>query len=128
MKNRSQDNLKIIDIQIEKPTGEISAGAGIGTNGGSFGFNIQENNWAGTGKTLGFDIEVDQESLAGTFRFVDPNYNFLGNSLSYSISSESNDKPDQGYENSIISAGINTSFEQFKDVRTSLGLMQVMMI
>ena len=26
------------------PTGEISAGAGIGTNGGSFGFNIKENN------------------------------------------------------------------------------------
>ena len=31
------------------PTGEISAGAGIGTNGGSFGFNIKENNWLGKG-------------------------------------------------------------------------------
>ena len=28
----------------EKPTGEISAGAGIGTDGGSFAINIQENN------------------------------------------------------------------------------------
>ena len=28
-----------------------------------------------------------------------------------------NDKPDQGYENTIISAGIGTSFEQYKDVR-----------
>ena len=35
----SKDNLKIININVEeKPTGEISAGAGIGTNGGSFAF------------------------------------------------------------------------------------------
>ena len=31
------------------PTGEISAGAGIGTDGGSFAFNIKENNWLGKG-------------------------------------------------------------------------------
>ena len=32
-----QNNLKIIDINVEeKPTGEISAGAGVGTNGGTF--------------------------------------------------------------------------------------------
>ena len=27
------------------PTGEISAGAGVGTNGGSLAFQISENNW-----------------------------------------------------------------------------------
>ena len=42
--------------------------------------------------------------------------------MSYSISSENNDKPDQGYENSLISAGIGTSFEQYKDVIASIGL------
>ena len=76
----------------------------------------------GQGKSLGFDVEVDSESFNGTLSYTDPNYNFLGNSISYSISSEDNDKPDQGYENSIISAGIGTSFEQFKDVVTSLGI------
>ena len=54
--------------------------------------------------------------------YRDPNYDFLGNSLNYSISSEKNDKPDQGYENSIISGSIGTSFEQYKDVIASLGL------
>ena len=34
------------------PTGEISAGAGIGTNGGSFAFNIKENNWLGKVSTV----------------------------------------------------------------------------
>ena len=121
--NGSKNNLKIININIEeKPTGEISAGAGIGTNGGSFAINVQENNWLGQGKKVGFEIEVDQESLAGTLSYTNPNYNFLGNSLSYYISSENNDKPDQGYENSLISGGISTSFEQYKDVIATLGI------
>ena len=119
----SKKNLKIINIDVEeKPTGEISAGAGIGTNGGSFAINIKENNWLGQGKSVAFDIEVDSESLAGTISYLDPNYDFLGNSISYALSSESNDKPDQGYENSVITGRIGTSFEQYRDVIASLGL------
>ena len=60
--------------------------------------------------------------MSGVLRFTDPNYNFLGNSLSYAIASEDNDKPDQGYENSIVSGSIGTSFEQYKDLNASLGL------
>ena len=119
----SKNNLKIINIDVEeKPTGEISAGAGIGTNGGSFAFNIKENNWLGEGKNVAFEIEVDEETLEGIFSFTDPNYDFLGNSLSYSLSSQSNDKPDQGYENTIISTNVSTSFEQYKNIYASLGL------
>lgn len=119
----SKNNLKIINIDVEEqPTGEISAGAGIGTSGGTFAFNISENNWLGQGKSLSFDIELDSESIAGRLSFVDPNYDFLGNSLNYSIASESNDKPDQGYENSIISGSIGTMFEQFKDVDLNIGI------
>ena len=119
----SEKSLKIINIEVEeKPTGEISAGAGIGTSGGSFAINVKENNWLGEGKALSFDVQVDSESLAGTLLYSNPNYDFLGNSLNYSLSSEKNDKPDQGYENSVISAAIGTSFEQYKDVIASLGL------
>ena len=54
----SQRNLKTIDISVEeKPTGEVSAGAGIGTNGGSFMFNVKENNYLGEGKNVGFNIK-----------------------------------------------------------------------
>ena len=119
----SKKNLKIININVEEqPTGEISAGAGIGTSGGSFAFNIKENNWLGEGKTVSFDIQLDKESLAGKLSFIDPNYDFLGNALNYSIASEQNDKPDQGYENSIISSSIGTSFEQYKDTNLSLSI------
>ena len=66
VKNGSKENLKVIDIEVEeKPTGEISAGAGIGTNGGSFALNVKESNWLGKGQSLTFELEVDTESLGG---------------------------------------------------------------
>ena len=119
----SEQNLKIINLNVEeKPTGEISAGAGVGTNGGTIAMTVKENNWLGQGKNVVFEIELDEESLAGTLSYKDPNYDFLGNSINYSISSERNDKPDQGYENSIISASLGTSFEQYRDIFSFLGL------
>ena len=117
-------NLKIININVEeKPTGEISAGAGVGTNGGTFAFQVKENNWLGEGKNVGFDVEINEESFTGTLNYENPNYDFLGNSINYFISNTSNDVPDMGYENSILSAGIGTSFEQYKDLVASLGIM-----
>ena len=119
----SESNLKVIDINVsEMPTGEISAGAGIGTNGGSFEARVSENNWLGEGKKLDFVLATDSESLSGQINFTDPNFKFMGNSINYSVSSASNDKPDQGYENTIYSSGINTSFEQYRNIFANLGL------
>ena len=118
----SSSDLKVINITVEeKPTGEISAGAGVGTNGGSFAFNIQENNWLGDGKIVGLDFEVNKESLKGRFTYSNPNYDLLGNSMRYYISNQTNDMPDQGYENSVLSLGASTGFEQYNDLYTNLG-------
>ncbi len=123
VKEGSSQDLKVIEISVtEKPTGEISAGAGIGTNGGSLAFNIKENNWLGQGKSVSFDAEITDTSLRGTINYSDPNYDFLGNSINYYVSSTSNDKPDQGYENTLVTAGVNTSFEQYQDLFANLGL------
>ena len=119
----SIDNLKVINIKVEEqPTGEVSAGAGIGSDGGLFQIGIKENNWLGTGKTVSFDLELESESISGILNYVDPNYDLLGNSLSYTLLTESNDKPDQGYENTLTSVAVATAFEQYKDVYLSLGL------
>ena len=123
VKNGSKNNLKIVDIKVEeRPTGEISAGAGIGTNGGSFAINISENNWLGEGKKINFELELSEDSLKGQINYQNPNYDLLGNSLNYNLTNVTNDKPDQGYENKLLSTGISTSFEQFKNIYTSLGL------
>ena len=123
VKNGSKNNLKIVDIKVEeRPTGEISAGAGIGTNGGSFAINISENNWLGEGKKINFELELSEDSLKGQINYQNPNYDLLGNSLNYNLTNATNEKPDQGYENKLLSTGISTSFEQFKNIYTSLGL------
>ncbi len=123
IKEGSSKDLKIIDINVEEmPTGEISAGAGFGTNGGSVAFNVTENNWLGKGIKLNTQLEVDQDSIKGSLSVNEPNYNLSGNSLNYFISSSSNEKPNQGYENSIISGGIGTSFEQYRNIYFQPGM------
>jgi len=72
----NKDN-KIIEILVEeKPTGEISAGAGIGTNGASFAFNISENNWLGKGVNIRSNVDVSVETFAGGLNVSYPNYDF----------------------------------------------------
>ena len=116
-------NQKIIDIEVEeKPTGEISAGAGIGTSGGSFAFSVSENNWLGRGIGVSTSLEVSKETFAGTLYVNDPNYNFSGNSLNYYVSNTANDKPDSGFKNNITSFGAGTRFEQYRNVFISPNL------
>jgi outer membrane protein insertion porin family len=118
----SQNN-KIIDIKItEKPTGEISAGAGVGTNGGSIAFNITENNWLGDGIKIASFLNVDQESIKGEIQMTNPNFNYSGNSLTTRLGSTKNDKPDSGFENTIMTAAISTKFEQYNNIYLSPGL------
>ncbi len=119
----STPNSKKIKIVVEEmPTGEISAGAGIGTDGGSFAFNIKENNWLGKGVTVSAQAEVSADSLKGSLSLTDPDFNFTGSELSYFIKNIKNDKPDSGYENSVVSGGIGLSYERFKDIYFAPGL------
>ena len=116
-------NSKNIKITVEEmPTGEISAGAGIGTNGGSFAFNISENNWLGRGMIVSANADVSADSISGSLSFTDPNYNFTGKQLSYDLQNTKNDKPDSGYENNVFGGGINLSYEKFKDVYFAPGI------
>ena len=111
-------NTKKIKISVEEmPTGEISAGAGIGTNGGSFGFNIRENNWLGKGITVSANADISEESVKGELSFTDRDYNFTGKELTYSIFNTITDKKkDSGYESKLLGAGIGIAYEKYKDI------------
>ena len=117
----SKKDQKIINIQVEeKPTGEISAGAGLGTSGGSFGFNVTENNWLGAGISVAANLDISKDTFAGGLTFTDPNYKYTGNSLTYFVENSINDKSkDSGYKNNLIETGIGTSFEQYQNVYLS---------
>jgi len=116
IKDGTSSDLKIINVTVEeKPTGEISAGAGIGTSGGSFSFKVSENNWLGKGLKVSTFIDAKKESLKGAFTVSDPNFRYSGNSLDYFISNTKTDSKTSGYENTLIATGLGTSFEQYQD-------------
>ncbi len=115
-------NSKKIKIDVEEmPTGEISAGAGIGTDGGSFAFSVKENNWLGKGVTVAANADVSADSLKGSLSLTDPDYNFTGRELSYFLKNEQIDKKNSGYENNIFGAGASLSYEKFRDIYLSPG-------
>ena len=119
----SNKNQKIIEVNVEeKATGEISAGAGIGTNGGSLAFDVTENNWLGQGIRVNTSLDLSSETFTGALQITDPNFNFTGNSLNYYVVNSSNDRPSSGFKNNVTTTGVGTKFEQYRNVYISPGV------
>ena len=116
--NGSADNLKILEITVEeKPTGEISAGAGVGTSGATLGFGVKENNFLGKGISLDTALELSSTTVKGQFVYSKPNFNYTDNTLFTSISSTTTDGlTDFGYKTSKVSTSIGTKFEQYENL------------
>ncbi len=111
-------NTKIININVEeKPTGEISIAAGVGTEGGTAGFNISENNFMGRGVKLSASLRISEDTIRGNFTTYNPNYNYSGKGLSTNIQSTVTDKmADSGYDSTKTGFSFGTSVEQYEDL------------
>ena len=118
IKDGSKPSLKIINIKIEeKPTGEISLGAGYGTQGGTFGGGIVENNFMGKGIKLDTNFSISKNSLKGKLIYSQPNFNYTDNTLFTSIKSTTTDNlSDYGYKTSEVGFSVGTSFEQYENL------------
>ena len=114
----SSSGLKVLEISIEeKATGEIMAGAGVGTEGTSFQFAVSENNWLGRGINLQSSLNVSEEKLSGDITVTNPNYNFTGNAISTSLSVSSTDRTvTTGYKSDRTGFSLGTSFEQYENI------------
>ena len=121
LKTGSSKSFKIVDINVEeKPTGEISLGAGVGSTGGSFGGGIKENNFLGKGISLDTNFVITADSLKGAFTYARPNFNYTDNTLFTSISSTATDSLKEfGYKTNTTSFSIGTKFEQFENINFS---------
>ena len=117
VKDGSVEGVKIIDLTVvEKPTGEIKAGAGYGTTGSTFMIGINENNFNGKGIKLNLEAQVTEESLKGNFSYTNPNFRYSDRAVTTSIGSTTTDKEkDFGYKSSVTNIGLGTSFEQYED-------------
>ena len=114
----SNENLRVINLTVEeRPTGEISLGAGVGTSGGTIGGGIKENNFLGKGIKLKTDLQLSANSVKGSFIYEKPNFNYSDNSLFTSVRSTSSDNiADFGYKTSDLGVSLGTSFQQFENL------------
>ncbi len=119
----SSDGQKILNFIIEeKPTGEISASAGVGTSGSSIGASVKENNFLGRGIGLNSSLTLSEDTIRGLFSVKNPNFLDTDKSVYASIESLETDKlTDYGYKTSKSGFAFGTGFEYYDDFRLSLG-------
>jgi outer membrane protein insertion porin family len=115
--NSEFEDKKILNITVEeKPTGEISAGAGIGTSGGSVGFSVKENNYLGKGIKLNSTLNIEADAIKGGVQITIPNYRYSDNSLIASAQSSSEDNlTKRGFKTGKTGFTLGTSFEQYEN-------------
>ena len=120
----AENETKIINIILEeKPTGEIMAGAGVGTNGTTTSFGIKENNYLGNGLYLDANLEVSEETIKGKFSLRNPNYNNSDKAIHTNIQSFETDRlSDFGYKTNKTGITVGTDFEYYDDLFLGLGL------
>ena len=123
IKDGSSKELKVMEIKVEeKPTGEISAGAGVGTEGTSFQFAIKENNYLGKGLGLDASLNVTEHSIRGGLSMREPNFRNSGNLVYGGLTSLNTDRPDSGYENTLTQFDLGTRFEHLTNLYVSPGI------
>ena len=118
IKADEENKSKTIDILIEeKPTGEIFAGAGTGTNGATVSFGVKENNYLGKGVSVDTNANISTDSIRGRFIIENPNYKNSDKSISFSLQASEDDKLDTyGYKSTRTGFTIGTNFEYYDDL------------
>ena len=118
VKKTENDLEKIIDITVEeKPTGQISAGAGIGTSGASTQFGVQENNFLGKGIKLNSNLSLSEETIRGLFSYTKPNFKNTERDFILTAESQETDRLDSfGYKSAETGFLLGTKFEQLEDL------------
>ena len=113
---------KIINIDIEeKPTGEIQAGAGVGTGGGTFVFGVKENNYMGKGIAIDANASISDTSFKGKFAVSNPNYNNTDKSVFMNIQAIETDQLKKfGYKTNKNGFEYGTSFEYLEDLNIGI--------
>ena len=117
VKDGEENRTKIVDIEVqEKPTGEISLGAGYGTEGGTIGFAVTESNFLGKNIKLSTNIRTSEDTIRGSFAVTNPNFNYSNKALTTSFENSATDKmTDSGYKTNKSGISFGTRYEQYEN-------------
>ncbi len=113
---------KVINIFIEeKPTGEIFAGAGAGTDGATITAGVKENNYLGKGLRVEANGTLTEETFKGKFAVTNPNFNNSNKSVFANIQAlEIDQMKNYGYKTNKTGFELGTGFEYLEDFRLGL--------
>ena len=119
----SSSDRKIINIYVEeKPTGEITAGAGFGTTGSSFMIGVKENNFLGKGISLDSNLNLSTETIKGRFEVENKNFKNSDKSIYLVIDASETDRlKNSGYKFNKTGFEIGTGFEYYDDFLLRIG-------
>ena len=117
-----EPNSKIINIEVtEKPTGEILAGAGGGTEGGTVFFGVKENNYLGKGLSVDANATISTETFKGKFSIMNPNYNNSDKSTFFNVQAIEIDQiKDSGFKTNRTGFEMGVGFEYLEDFNLNL--------
>ena len=109
---------KIINIYVEeKPTGEIAAGAGVGTSGGTISAGVKENNYLGKGLAVEANATITPETIKGLFSISNPNYNNSDKLVFFNAQAIEIDRlKNNGYKTNKTGFELGAEFEYLDDL------------
>ncbi len=122
-----EDDLVDVDFTVkEQPSGSFTAGIGYGdTTKLSLNAGIQQNNFLGTGNTLGLSLNTVSYSKSASISFTDPYFTTDGVSLGGSIFYTEFDAGAanlEQYNSKKFGVGVNLGFPINEYIRLNFGL------
>ena len=123
VQNEINTNDKLIDIIVEeKPTGEIGASLGFGTDSTNLAFFVKENNYLGKGIGLTANISAGTDRLKGLISITNPNFNDSDKLVYGSLEATEIDRlTDYGYKTNRTGFSYGTNFELLNDFTFGIG-------
>jgi len=117
IENTDKIDQKNLEFSVkEQPTGNISAGAGYGSNGALIQTSINEKNFLGKGINLNATITASQERVNGEITYSEPNFNNSNRDLIFALYSERNEYDNGSYTNTRIGTKLGTRYEVYDEI------------
>ncbi|MFD1216223.1 outer membrane protein assembly factor BamA [Microbulbifer celer] len=118
-----------IDVEYtveEQPSGTIGGTVGYAQNSGIvLGANVQENNWLGTGKSVGFAVNTSRYQSVLNFSYTDPYFTPDGVSRGFNVFYQERDYSELGvsdYNTTTYGAGLSFGYPISEISRVGLNL------
>ncbi|MFV8781826.1 outer membrane protein assembly factor BamA [Microbulbifer sp. SA54] len=118
-----------IDVEYtveEQPSGTIGGTVGYAQGSGLvLGANVQENNWLGTGKSVGFAINTSRYQSVANFSYTDPYFTPDGVSRGFNVFYQERDYSEinlSSYNTTTYGAGVSFGYPISEISRVGLNL------